>query len=45
MLVINVMQCVEDVDDLNGNEKKELAIEVIIKIIPQLNQMIFLLQK
>ena len=38
MLVINVMQCVEDVDDLNGNEKKELAIEVIIKIIPQLNQ-------
>jgi hypothetical protein len=38
MLVINVMQCVEDVVDLNGNEKKELAIEVIIKIIPELNK-------
>jgi hypothetical protein len=38
MLVINVMQCVEDVDDLNGNEKKELAIEVIVKVVPKLNK-------
>ena len=37
LLVINVIQSIEDISDITGIEKKELAIEVIVKSFPKLN--------
>ena len=37
LLVINIIQSIEEISDITGIEKKELAIEVIVKSFPKLN--------